>query len=95
MVVAVQDDPLLPVAEFASYCGVSERMGRRLIAERRVDYVKVGKHVRVRRSAADAFLAAGTVPASVDPHVPAERRMVAASAPVVASPRTAPEVRAR
>ncbi|MER6581724.1 helix-turn-helix domain-containing protein [Nonomuraea sp. NPDC001023] len=40
----------------------SVRFVRRLIAERRIEFVKVGRHVRIRESALIAFVVAGTVP---------------------------------
>ncbi|MFK0288884.1 helix-turn-helix domain-containing protein [Streptomyces sp. NPDC090442] len=54
-------DPLLSVPEVAELLGTSERFPRRLVAERRIRYVKVGRHVRIPRSALDAYVAARTV----------------------------------
>ncbi|UGQ15135.1 excisionase family DNA-binding protein [Yinghuangia sp. ASG 101] len=55
-------DRLLTVAEAAERMGLKgERFPRRLIAERRIAYVKVGSHVRIRASVIDAYLAANTV----------------------------------
>ena len=54
-------DRLLSVAEAADMLGTTERFPRRLIAERRIEFVKVGKHVRIPESAVSAFVAAGTV----------------------------------
>ena len=45
----------------AEKMGVGERMVRRLIAERRIEFIKVGKHVRISDEAIQAFLEAGTV----------------------------------
>jgi excisionase family DNA binding protein len=45
----------------AETIGVGERMMRRLIAERRIEFIKVGKHVRISDEAIQAFLEAGTV----------------------------------
>jgi excisionase family DNA binding protein len=39
-----------------------ERSIRRLVAERRISYIKLGKYVRLQRSALDAFIEAGRVP---------------------------------
>jgi acetylglutamate kinase len=36
---------------------------RRLIHERRIDVRHVGRHVRIRESAVEAFIEAGAVPA--------------------------------
>ncbi|WP_432096318.1 helix-turn-helix domain-containing protein [Streptomyces sp. bgisy100] len=54
-------DRLLTVAEVAEQLGTGERFPRRLIAERRIRYVKVGRHVRIPQSALDAYIAARTV----------------------------------
>ncbi len=54
-------DPLLTVAQAGEYLGTSERFIRRLITERRIAYVKVGKYVRQERSALDALEDAGRV----------------------------------
>ena len=54
-------DPLLTVAQAGEYLGTGERFVRRLITERRIPYVKLGKYVRLQRSALDAFVDAGRV----------------------------------
>ena len=58
-------DELLTPSQAGDYLRTGERFVRRLIAERRIDYVKLGKHVRVQRSVLDGFIQAGRVP-----HVP-------------------------
>ncbi len=58
-------DDLLTPSQAGDYLRTGERFIRRLIAERRIDYVKLGKHVRVQRSVLDGFIQAGRVP-----HVP-------------------------
>ena len=58
-------DELLTPSQAGDYLCTGERFVRRLIAERRIDYVKLGKHVRVQRSVLDGFIQAGRVP-----HVP-------------------------
>lgn len=55
-------DRLLTVAEAAELLGTSERFPRRLIAERRIEFVKLGRHVRIPVSALANFVQAGTVP---------------------------------
>lgn len=56
------NDELLTVKEAALLLGTKERFPRRLIAERRIRYVKLGgHHVRIPRSALVEFIAAGTV----------------------------------
>ncbi|MER5781980.1 excisionase family DNA-binding protein [Streptomyces mobaraensis] len=47
---------LLSVAQVAELLGTTERFPRRLIAERRVTFVKVGRHVRIPESALVAFI---------------------------------------
>jgi excisionase family DNA binding protein len=55
---------LLTVAEVGEVTNTSERFAGRLIAERRIRYVKCGKYVRVPESAVAEFVAAGTVEAN-------------------------------
>jgi len=45
----------------AEKLGVGERMIRRLVAERRIEFIKVGRHVRISDEAIQQFLQAGTV----------------------------------
>ena len=52
---------LLTLSEVAAILGTSERFPRRLIAERRIEFVRVGRHVRIRASALDDFIASGVV----------------------------------
>ncbi len=52
---------LLTVAETAEVLRTSERFPRRLIAERRIRFVRVGRHVRIPESALREFIAAGLV----------------------------------
>ncbi|GAB2575719.1 helix-turn-helix domain-containing protein [Streptomyces capparidis] len=54
-------DRLLTVSEVAERLGTTERFPRRLIEERRIAYVKVGRHVRIPESALEEFVQAGTV----------------------------------
>ncbi|WP_255363488.1 excisionase family DNA-binding protein [Geodermatophilus sp. DSM 45219] len=61
MAVHEQHDHLLTVAQAGDYLGTGERFVRRLIAQRRITYVKLGKYVRLQRSTLDAFIAAGRV----------------------------------
>jgi excisionase family DNA binding protein len=64
---------LLTVGEVAELLGTSERFPRRLIAERRIRFVRVGRHVRIPESAVGDFIAAGLV----DPVAPVRRGRVA------------------
>jgi len=63
----------LTVEEAAEYMNTSVRFVRRLIADRRIPFHKVGRHVRLKRSDVDAFIDAGRVeafdPAAVRLHV--------------------------
>ncbi|MEU8580554.1 excisionase family DNA-binding protein [Streptomyces abikoensis] len=52
---------LLSVAEAAERLGTGERFIRRLIAERRIAFVKVGRHVRIADSVLAAYIEANTV----------------------------------
>lgn len=52
---------MLTVAEVAERLGTTERFPRRLIAERRIAYAKVGRHVRIAESVLAAYIEANTV----------------------------------
>jgi excisionase family DNA binding protein len=52
---------LLTVAQAAERLGTTERFPRRLIAERRIAFVKLGSHVRIAETALDAYIAASTI----------------------------------
>jgi excisionase family DNA binding protein len=52
---------LLTVEEAAVLLGTTPRFPRRLIAERRVRFVHVGRHVRIPEDALEGFIAAGRV----------------------------------
>lgn len=54
-------DKLLTVAEAAEQLGTTERFPRRLIAERRIRFVKVGRHVRIPTNALNEYIEAQTV----------------------------------
>ncbi|MBJ7001717.1 helix-turn-helix domain-containing protein [Streptomyces sp. CRPSP2-6A1] len=59
-------DRLLSVQQVAELLGTGVRFPRRLIEERRITFVKVGRHVRIPESALSAFVAEHTVqPVSV------------------------------
>ncbi|MGY1607673.1 helix-turn-helix domain-containing protein [Geodermatophilus sp. SYSU D00700] len=55
-------NPLLTVAQAGEYLGTGERFIRRLITERRIAYVKIGKYVRLERATLDALVDSGRVP---------------------------------
>jgi excisionase family DNA binding protein len=52
---------LLTVEAAAELLSTSPRVVRRLIAERRIEFVKVGRHVRISESALADFIEAGKV----------------------------------
>ena len=54
-------DELLTIAEAAERLGTSVRFPRRLITERRITFVRVGRHVRIPAGALDAYVRANTV----------------------------------
>ena len=54
-------DTLLSIEQAAERLGTSVRFVRRLIAERRIAYTKLGRHVRIAGRDLDAFVAAGRV----------------------------------
>lgn len=55
------NDELLTVAELALVLKVEVRFVRRLVAERRIRFTKVGKYVRFYRGDVAQFVAAGRV----------------------------------
>ena len=59
--VAVGIERHLTVAQVAELLGTTERFPRRLIAERRIRFVRVGRHVRIPESAVRELIAAGLV----------------------------------
>ncbi len=54
-------DPLLTVDQAGDVLGTGPRFPRRLIAERRIRFVHVGRHVRIPESALIEYLVANTV----------------------------------
>jgi excisionase family DNA binding protein len=52
---------LLTVGQAAERLGTTERFPRRLIAERRITFVKLGTHVRIPEAALDDLIAASTI----------------------------------
>jgi excisionase family DNA binding protein len=60
-------DTLLTVDEAAARLGTSARFVRRLVFERRIAYIKLGRHVRIALGDLDAFIRAGRVEVGVIP----------------------------
>ncbi|MFB8241291.1 helix-turn-helix domain-containing protein [Kitasatospora purpeofusca] len=54
-------DPLLDVNQVAELLGTTTRFTRRLVAERRIEFIKVGRHVRIRPAVVADYLATNTV----------------------------------
>ena len=54
-------DRLLTVDEAADRLSTSSRFIRRLIAERRIEFVRIGRYVRIGESALSDFIDAGRV----------------------------------
>ena len=57
----VRVERLLTVTEVAELLGTTERFPRRLIAERRIRFVRIGRHVRIPESALRELITAGLV----------------------------------
>ena len=55
-------EQLLSVEAAAERLDTGPRFIRRLIAERRIEFVRVGRHVRISESALADFIEAGKVP---------------------------------
>jgi excisionase family DNA binding protein len=60
-------DTLLTVEQAAERLGTSTRFVRRLVAERRIAYAKLGRHVRIAEHDLINFVAAGRVEAMTAP----------------------------
>ena len=62
-------DRLLTLEEAADILGTKPRFTRRLVAERRIRFTRLGRHVRIPKSALREFVNAGMVqPATVWAH---------------------------
>lgn len=55
------DDRLLTIEEAATLLNTKPRFTRRLVAERRIRFTHVGRHVRIPESAVREMIAAGMV----------------------------------
>jgi excisionase family DNA binding protein len=65
-------DKLLTVVEAAERWGTSVHFPRRLIRERRIRFVRLGRHVRIPESVVEALVQAGTVE-PISPRRPRDR----------------------
>ena len=70
-----KQDRLLTVEAAAERMGTSVRFVRRLVAERRIRFVKLGRLVRIAESDIEAFIAAGRMPAITSAGWRATRRI--------------------
>jgi excisionase family DNA binding protein len=57
----VAHDRLLTYEEAATMLNTKPRFARRLVAERRIRFTRVGRHVRIPESAVREFIEAGMV----------------------------------
>jgi excisionase family DNA binding protein len=55
------DDPLLTYEQAAEVLNTTPRFPRRLVEERRIGFVRIGRFVRIPQSALREFIAAGLV----------------------------------
>jgi excisionase family DNA binding protein len=58
-------DPLLTVPQVADRLNTSERYVRRLIEERRIEFVRIGRKIRITGSVIDALIERGRVQPAV------------------------------
>jgi excisionase family DNA binding protein len=68
---------LLTVETAADRMSTSLRFVRRLIAERRIEFVKVGRHVRISEMALAQFIESGRIEPMTAAHVRPTKRGVA------------------
>ncbi len=55
---ATMTDRYLDVKQVADLLGTTERFPRRLIEERRIEFVRIGRHVRIAESVLNAYIEA-------------------------------------
>ena len=65
---------LVNVDDAAARLGTSPRFIRRLIAERRIAFTKLGNHVRLDVADLDAYVRAGRVEPATDPSLTRSQR---------------------
>jgi excisionase family DNA binding protein len=68
---------LLTVEAAADRMSTSVRFIRRLIAERRIEFVKVGRHVRISEAALAQFIESGRIEPMTSAHVRPTQKGVA------------------
>lgn len=57
-------DRLLTVPDVAERLNTSERYVRRLIEERRIEFIRIGRKIRIAGTVVDAMIERGRVPAT-------------------------------
>ena len=60
-------DPLLTVPQVAERLNTSERYVRRLIEERRIEFVRIGRKIRIAGSVVDELIEHGRVRPTIRP----------------------------
>jgi excisionase family DNA binding protein len=80
---------LLDVPSASEYSGLSQRLLRRLIFERRIAYVKVGSRVFLERAAIDAYIDGCRVEPTPPYELPTKAKRPAATGRSNASPNRA------
>jgi excisionase family DNA binding protein len=70
-------EQLIDIAGLAERLGVSERFVRRLVDERRIPFLKIGRHVRFQPDDVERWIRASRV----DPSQPFGGRVLAGSRP--------------
>ena len=60
-------DPLIDKEAAARCLGVEQRFINRLVSEKRIPYVKVGRKIRFRQSTIEAYILVNTVSAHTSP----------------------------
>ena len=60
----MEEVKFLTVAETAAYLNTSERFIRRLVAERRIAFYRIGKHLRFAVADVDEWISRSRVPPS-------------------------------
>jgi excisionase family DNA binding protein len=53
--------PLLSIEDAAAYANTSDRRWRRMTSECKIEFIKVGRFIRIRKSVIDAYLNENTV----------------------------------
>lgn len=60
------EQKLITNKEFCQRLGMSEPWGRKMLQNRQINYVKIGRRVRIPESELQKFIVQNTVPARID-----------------------------